>query len=168
MKVLNINNIKTAAFVTMLTASATGCKQSAHYTPLARECVQPKTTILVDSLHQEGKKIIDNEDFVFLGCDTLPLNKDFATNPAGLFKSANLTLRDNFNDKVVTSQGEPRVYTHPDRIGVTQDINALDLYVNKQAVVSANEFYTLGSDSKTVYVPVQYYGQINPNIPPIL
>lgn len=163
MKVLNINNIKTAAFVTMLTASVTGCKQSAHYTPLARECVQPKTTILVDSLHQEGKKLISNEDYVFLGCDTLPLNKDFVEKPARFFENAKLSLRGKFNDQVV-SVNTP-IFDNSNRIGAP---NTYDLYINKQAVVSANEFYTLGSDSKTVYVPVQYYGQINPNVQSIL
>lgn len=153
---VRINSYKAAVFAVLLTAGA--CKKSVSYTPLQRSSVSSETVRVLDSLRNEGKKITSNPDFVHLGADTLKLNKNFDKNPDRFMQNAERILNDKYNDKVLILNNDA-VYDNVKRIGAKTEY---DMYINKTAVISGYDLYT--KDSKTIYVPVEYYGQQNPEV----
>ena len=147
-----------AAFAAMLAVSASACKKSVQYVPLASETVEPEIVRTLDSMRNEGTKITSNPEYINLGCDTLKLNKDFAKNPGDFMQKAGMILNDKYNDKMCILNGDV-IYDNVKRIGSEQEF---DMYINKTPVISSHNLYT--TDSKTVYVQIEYYGQVNPKI----
>jgi hypothetical protein len=158
---LRINNIKTFALAAMLTTSVTACKKPVNLTPLAKQYVQPRTTAIIDSLIIEGKKVAENPDYVYLGADTLELNNDFSKNPARFFEKTSLILKDKFTDKVCTKEYD-YIYSDPDGVGIKHYKEFMDMYIDKTAIISSPETYT--TDTTDIYIPVEYYGKVNPKV----
>ena len=158
---LCVNSFKTIGLAAMMAASVSACKRPTNLVPMPKEFVQPKTTAIIDSLVREGKKVSENPDYVYLGCDTLELNKDFSKNPSKFFDKTELILRDKFNDKMCTNEYD-HIYSDPDGAGIIHYKDYKNIYINKTAIISSPETYT--RDSADVFIPVEYYGQINPEI----
>lgn len=158
---LCVNSFRALTMAAMMAATVSGCKRPANFVPMSREYVQPKTTAIIDSLVKEGKKISQNPDYVYLGNDTLELNKDFSKNPAKFFENTSLILQNKFNDRLCTNKYY-HICSDPDGATIIHYNNTAEVYIDKTTIIPKSEMYT--TDSTDIYVPVEYYGKINPEV----
>ena len=158
---LCMNNFRAVSLAAMMAVTVSACKKPANFVPVSKDYIQPKTTAILDSLVKEGKKISENTDCVYLGSDTLELNKDFSKNPARFLNKATMIARDKFNDKVYTKKYD---YTpsYPECVSTKRNSEFKDMYIDKTAIIPNAETFT--TDSTDIYVPVEYYGRVNPEI----
>lgn len=153
------NYMKTSAMAALLAVSSAACKRSVNFTPLAKESLQPKTAQVLDSLVKEGQKILEDSEYISLGYDTLELTKDFSERPDKFIKKANHNLKHKYNDKVVFLLENNSIFDNSNRIGSAPKKY---IYIDKTTVIPDSKTYT--TDGKTVFVPVEYYGKVNPEI----
>lgn len=157
---LCVNSFRTTAIAAILVASA-ACSRPKNYTPLSNQYVQPRTVSILDSLVKEGEKVSKNPEYVYLGCDTLELNKDFSKNPSKFMDKANMIARDKFNDKVCTKEYD-FIPSDPEGVSVKKYREYKDMYIDKTAIVPCTEIFT--TDSTDMHVPVKYLGRVNPEV----
>ena len=141
----------------MMAATVAGCTPKRQkLVPMPSEYVPAKTVQLVNSLYRDGITVKYNKKNVLLDRDTVKLGKDFVKDPDSFYRNTNSFLSQNYNETICPeeegSEGK----------GYFDTQNYYDKYVNKQAIVSGKTLYT--TDSIDVYVPVEYYGEINPEI----
>lgn len=157
---LCVNSFKAVSLAALMAVSVSACKRPTNYVYMPKENIPQRTTVVLDSLVKEGEKISQNTDYMYLGGDTLELNKDFSQNPSKFMFIANMIARDNFNDKVCTQENN---YTGYPECASSQRYNGFkNVYIDKTAIIPNSEVLT--TDSTDKYIPVKYYGQINPEV----
>ena len=157
---LCVNSFKAISIAALMAVSVSACKRPTNYVSMPKENVPQRTTAVLDSLVKEGEKISQNADYIYLGGDTLELNKDFLQNPSKFMDIANMIARDNFNDKVCTQENGCTGY--PECASSQRYSGFKNVYIDKTAIIPNSEVLT--TDSTNTYIPVEYYGRINPEV----
>ena len=158
---LCVNSFRTLALAAMMTTAVSACKRPVNFIPVSKEFVQPRTTKVLDSLVKEGENVAENSDYIYLGGDTLELNKDFPENPTKFFDKTTLILNDKFNEKICTEHCK-NIYGYPESSQIIKHKNCPNIYIDKTAIIPSAQIYTI--DSTALYIPVEYYGKVNPEI----
>ncbi len=156
-----VNNYRAVTLAAMMAMTVSACKKPVNLVPVSKDYIQPRTTAILDSLANEGKKITENTDYIYLGSDTLELNKDFSKNPAKFLNKASMIVRDKFDDKVCTKK-DNYIPGYPDCVSTKRYSEFKDMYIDKTTIIPNAKTYT--KDSTDIYVPVEYYGRVNPEI----
>ncbi len=148
------------------TTILTACVPSANKTlkPLPENLIPERIEHKLDSLSKKTKEITNDTTYHFYGRDTLELNKNFADKTEKFLKSINKQAESK-NKRVVVSKYTdleplyPWKPASPIRVPKTKYIYANE-HINHKAVIKEPKIFT--TDSTDMYVPVEYYGQINP------
>ena len=141
----------------MMAATVAGCTPKRQkFVPMPKEYVSQKLVQSVNSLYKEGVQVKYNTNNVLLDRDTVKLDREFVKDPDSFYRSTNSFLSQNYNETVCPED------EGSDGKGYFDTQNYYEKYINKQAIVSGKTLYT--TDSIDVYVPVEYYGEINPEI----
>ena len=152
-----MNIFKTGICAAMMAATVVGCAPKRQkLVPMPKEYVSQKLVQSVNSLYKEGTAVKYNTKNVLLDRDTVKLDRDFVRDPDSFYRSTNSFLSQNYNETICP---EDEGFAGK---GYFDTQNYYDKYINKQAIVSGKNLYT--TDSIDVYVPVEYYGEINPEI----
>ena len=163
---LGISKIRAGALSALLMLSAAGCKKSAPVLkPLPYDYVAQKVINNIDAIRHKTVSVIENPDYVLLGRDTVALNKDFLLHPEKFLVEQNKKLSKKFMDQVKGEWKSDYIST-PDGGAYIFAPDYYYKYVDKTTAVRSNNIYT--TDSTDMFIPVEYYGKINPEAKPFL
>ena len=148
---MKINKLTGYLAVSTLLAA---CVSSTNKTfkPLPENLIPEQIEHKVDSLSKETKKIMNDTTYHFYGRDTLKLNKNFADKTEKFLKEINNTALEPLY---------PWKPASPMRVPKTKYVYAGE-HINHKAVIKDPKIFT--TDSTDMYIPVEYYGQINPKV----
>lgn len=163
---LGISKIRAGALSAFLMLSSIGCKKNAPvYKLLPSDYVAPKVIKNIESIRNKTVSVINNPDYVLLGRDTVVLNKDFHLHPEKFLEEQNKKLADKFVDEV-KGEWKSNYIATPDGDAYVYSPDYYRKYVDKTTVINSDKIYT--TDSIDMFVPVEYYGKINPEAKPFL
>lgn len=162
MKIIN-NLIRFTTAAAVITATGGCAKRS--YKEMPKHLIPNVVKQKVDSLKIESEKILKDTTYKYYGKDTLHLSLmdgGGATNVKELQKQLNDIAKRNDKRFVESSY----TYMMPISNGKTTTLypqvgyNYADVHINQKALVKDAKIFT--TDSTNMYIPVEYYGQINP------
>lgn len=109
---------------------------------------------------------MNDTTYHFYGRDTLKLNKNFADKTEKFLKEINKQAKSNDKQVVVDKYTAleplyPWKPASPMRVPKTKYVYAGE-HINHKAVIKDSKIFT--TDSTDMYIPVEYYGQINPKV----
>ena len=147
---MKINKLTGYLAVSTLLAA---CVSSTNKTfkPLPENLIPEQIEHKVDSLSKETKKIMNDTTYHFYGRDTLKLNKQAKSNDKQVVVDKYTALEPLYPWKPAS----------PMRVPKTKYVYAGE-HINHKAVIKDSKIFT--TDSTDMYIPVEYYGQINPKV----
>lgn len=162
---MKINKLTGYLAVSTLLAA---CVSSTNKTfkPLPENLIPEQIEHKVDSLSKETKEIMNDTTYHFYGRDTLKLNKNFADKTEKFLKEINKQAKSNDKQVIVDKYTAleplyPWKPASPMRVPKTKYVYAGE-HINHKAVIKDSKIFT--TDSTDMYIPVEYYGQINPKV----
>lgn len=162
MKIIN-NFIKFTTAAAVI-ATTSGCVKK-PYREMPKDSIPQGVEQKVDSLSKSSQKILNDTTYKYYGKDTLHLRMmpgGTATSIDELQKQINEAAKNSDKRVIVGSytvmmplyNGKSTTYYPQVRYKYAKE------HVNQKAVVKDAKIFT--TDSTDMYVPVEYYGQINP------
>ena len=146
---MKINKLTGYLAVSTLLAA---CVSSTNKTfkPLPENLIPEQIEHKVDSLSKETKKIMNDTTYHFYGRDTLK-HKQAKSNDKQVVVDKYTALEPLYPWKPAS----------PMRVPKTKYVYAGE-HINHKAVIKDSKIFT--TDSTDMYIPVEYYGQINPKV----
>lgn len=158
---MRINSLAKIVGITAIAATTAGCVRK-PLKPMPQELISTELTHKMDSLSKESQKILNDTTYKFYGYDTLRINKDFVENPQYFqqeidsnAKKADKTVRTGQYTKL-----EPLFYNNKMMLYPKTHYIEEKGHMEHKAVIKNPQILT--PDSINMYVPVEYYGKINP------
>ncbi len=160
---MRINNLSKIVGISAIAATTTGCVRK-PLKPMPQELISTEITHKMDSLSKETQKILNDTTYKFYGYDTLRINKDFAENPQ-YFQQKMASKAKNADKIVKTGQYtklEPIFFNNKMMLYPKTHYIEEKEHTEHKAVITKPAILT--TDSTDMYVPVEYYGKINPKV----
>lgn len=158
---MKINSLSKIIGITTIAAAAVGCTRK-PLKPMPQELIPAEITHKMDSLSKESQKILNDTTYKFYGNDTLRLNKDFAENPQ--YFQRKIEHHAQKTDKIVKvgqyTTFEPLFFNNKMMLYPKTHYIEEKGHMEHKAVIKNPQILT--TDSINMYVPVEYYGKINP------
>ena len=158
---MRINSLSKIIGITTIAAAAVGCTRK-PLKPMPQELIPTEITHNLDSLSKESQRILNDTTYKFYGNDTLRLNKDFAENPQyfqrkidSKAKKADKTVKMGKYTKLEPMFFNNRMMLYPKTHYIEEKG-----HIEHKAVIKNPQILT--TDSINMYIPVEYYGKINP------
>lgn len=158
---MRINNLSKIIGITAITSASIGCTRK-PLSSMPEELISKEITQKMDSLSKETQKTLEDTTYKFYGYDTLKINKNFSEKPEDFQDKINSKAK-SADKTVVTGQYtklEPIFFNNKMHLYPKTHFIEEKAHLNHRAVIKNPQIYT--TDSTDMYVPVEYYGKINP------
>lgn len=158
---MRINTITKTMILSTLIAGASACQRK-PLVEMPEEFISRETKQTLDSIKEQSQNILNDTTYGVYGYDTLRIAQPISLNQL----KENIDYIAKKNDKQVIV-GKFTVMT-PVRVGKTTTYHPRVHYkyasehINQKAVIKSDKMFT--TDSTDLYVPVEYYGQKNPEV----
>lgn len=161
------NIIKTGVLAGMMSVGVSSCKK-APFQKMSADKVSTEVVTKLDSLKQEGAKLVQDTTYKFFGYDTLKITRNLTENTDKFVKKIDKEAKANTPKVKVGEHFENMMI--PKRGGgfdliPTMKTDFEPAYINQKAIVTSDALYT--TNGKDMYVPVEYFGKKNPKAIPM-
>lgn len=157
---MRINKITNCVLASALITASTSCSKK-PFKQMSKDRIPPMVERKIDSLAKQSKEVLKNSTYKYFGKDTLCLS-DTEASTKQIQKKMDRIAKEKDKSVVVGSH----LYMMPVCTGKSTTLipqwrnDYAKAHINQKAIVKDAKVFT--TDSADIYIPVEYYGQINP------
>lgn len=157
---MRINKITNCVLVTALITASTSCSKK-PFKPMPKDKISPIVERKIDSLTRQANEILKDTTYRYFGKDTLRLS-DTQASTEQLQKKMDKRAKEKDKSVVIGSHMVMvPIYNGKRTTLMPQWHNDYaKMHINQKAIIKDTKVFT--TDSTDMYIPVEYYGQINP------
>lgn len=158
---MKINTIIKTTLASALIATVSACQRK-PLVEMPKENIPQEVEYSLKSINKQSQKVLNDTTYKFYGYDTIRIDGRSPIEPAQLKKE--FDKRAEAKDKKV--EIDRHTTMQPILVGKTRVLKPHTHYtyasehINHQAVIKSDKIFT--TDSTDIFIPVEYYGQINP------
>ena len=158
---IKINKITNYVVTSALVTSTLSCSKK-PYNLMPKHLIPHKIETCVNTLVKKSPKVLNDTTYKYYGKDTLEIKQNKYKTAEELEKFLNKKAQENDKNVAIgTYTAMVPMYMGKNLTLVPQvRTEYAKAHVNHRGIVKSAKFYT--TDSTKVYLPVEYYGQINP------
>lgn len=157
---MRINKITNCVLASALITASTSCSKK-PFKQMSKDRIPPMVERKIDSLAKQSKEVLKDTTYKYFGKDTLRLS-DTEASTKQIQKKMDRIAKEKDKSVVVGSH----LYMMPVCTGKSTTLipqwrnDYAKSHINQKAIVKDAKVFT--TDSTDIYIPVEYYGQINP------
>ena len=157
---MRINKITNCVLASALITASTSCSKK-PFKQMSKDRIPLMVERKIDSLAKQSKQILKDTTYKYFGKDTLRLS-DTEASTKQIQKKMDKRAKEKDKSVVVGSHMVMvPIYTDKRTTLMPQWHNDYaKIHINQKAIVKDTKVFT--TDSTDIYIPVEYYGQINP------
>lgn len=157
---MRINKITNCVLASALIAASTSCSKK-PFKQMPKDRIPQIVERKIDSLAKQSKEVLRDTTYKYFGKDTLRLS-DTEASTKQIQKKMNKIAKEKDKSIVVGSH----IYMVPVCTGKSTTLipqwrnDYAKAHINQKAIIKDTKVFT--TNSTNMYLPVEYYGQINP------